>query len=89
VPRLIDAKFAAARQRHLREQTPALVLHRTTGDAVLAHFGNERLNVIAQEVELLPQVIFTGWMDGRLCRWQPENEISATAINGSQSKYIV
>src|SRR5215475_10226948 len=47
VPRLIDTQPPTTRQRHFGEQTPALILDRATGDAVLTHFRDKHVYVVA------------------------------------------
>src|SRR6058998_1097500 len=66
VPRLIDAKRAAARQRHTREQTPAFILDRSAADVALLHLSDKCLDVIAHQIELVP-IIFVGRMHGNFC----------------------
>src|SRR5215831_18329264 len=64
VPRLIDTQPPTTRQRHFGEQTPALILNRATGDAVLTHFRDKHVYVVAQQIEFLLQVVQC-WMDVR------------------------
>ncbi len=45
----------AARQSHFRHQTPTGVLHSTARNIVLFHLSDERLDVVAQQIE------FLGW----------------------------
>src|SRR6058998_3464365 len=66
VPRLIDAKRSAARQRHPREQTPAFILDRSAADIALLHLGDKCLDVVAHQIELMP-IVFVGRMHGNFC----------------------
>src|SRR6266508_3785917 len=67
VPRLIDAKRSAARQRHPREQTPTLILDRGAADIALLHLSDKCLDVVAHQIELVC-IVFVGRMHGNFCR---------------------
>src|SRR5262245_22048005 len=88
VPRLIDTKPPTARQRHLGEQTPAFVLHRATGNAVLTHVRDKGFYVVAQQIEFLLHVVLAGGMHGSLRWWQSENQIATASINRWQPEYV-
>ena len=87
MPRLIDAERPTARQRKLREQTPALVLHRATGDLALLHLRNERLDIVAHEIELV-HVVLVGRMHRNLRRRQSEDEPSVAHIDVRQLEHV-
>src|SRR6266542_3607863 len=67
VPRLIDAKGSAARQRDPREQTPTLILDRGAADIALLHLSDKCLDVVAHQIELVC-IVFVGRMHGNYCR---------------------
>jgi hypothetical protein len=57
VPRLIHADLAAAWQREVCQQAPPFILHRVAINHVRLHAGDECLDVVAHEVELVHVVL--------------------------------
>src|SRR5262249_50872841 len=85
--RLIDTEFSAAGKRNLGEQTPAEVLDRSGDNVVLVHFSDERLNVVANEVELIDVVLLRG-MHGHFCWRQSEDQPTASNINIGKTQHV-
>ena len=83
VTRLIDTQLAAAGQRNLRQHAPALILRLTAGDAAIHHIGDERLDVVAHEVDLM-HVVLSGRVYSHLGWRQPEDEPSVTDIDAGK-----
>src|SRR2546425_1173152 len=55
-------------------------MHRPAGDVVVLHFCDERLNVVAHEVELL-DVVLVGRMDGNFRGRQSKDQPALTYID--------
>jgi hypothetical protein len=87
VPRLIDAELSAARKRHLREQTPALVLDWAASDVLRLHILDECLDVVAHQIELV-HVVLVGRMHGHF-RWrQSENQPSLAHVDVRECEHV-
>src|SRR5262245_38605623 len=64
VPRFVDAELSTTRQRELREQSPPLLAHWTARELLLLHVGDEGMDVIAHEIELVNIVLIRSGRDG-------------------------
>jgi hypothetical protein len=82
---LVDAEFPAAGKRHLRQGTPVHVVHRTARDIVLLHLGNESLDVVAHQVELVDVVPFGG-MYGNFGWRQSKDQPAAADVDVGNSR---
>src|SRR5262245_28363446 len=80
VARLIDAQSPTAGQRHVRQESPALILHRTAGDMLPLHLCDECGDVVEHQIEAV-QVGFIPRMDGDLGRWQAKNQPSIADVD--------
>ena len=87
MPGLINAQRAPARQRKLDEQAPPRILDRTGRHVVFFHLLNERLYIIALEIEFM-NVVLVGRMDGHLSRRQAENQSAVAHIDVGQLQDI-
>ena len=85
--RLIDTQLPAARKRHLRHETVALVLHRRASDAMALHLGDERLHVVTHQIELV-DVVLLGRMNGHFSRRESEDQPAATNVDVRQLEHI-
>ena len=56
--RLVDADFPAARQRQTGDGSPPLFAYGGAYDVLYRHFGDESVDVIAHEIELVHVVLF-------------------------------
>ena len=72
MPRLINAKPAAAGKRQLHQQSPALVLNGAAGDVVRLHFRDECSDVVTHQIELVP-IVLVGRMHGNFRRRESED----------------
>ena len=85
--RLIDAQLASAWKRHVCEESPALILNGTARDARGFHLFDERLDVGAHQVELVPAVLIRR-MNGYF-RWrQSEDQPSVSDIDVRKAEDI-
>jgi len=87
VPRLINPKLSAARQHDVHQQTPGLVLYWTARNVLALHVGDERVDVIAHEEQLV-DVVLVGWMHGYLRRLECKDQPSAAHVDVCQSEHI-
>jgi hypothetical protein len=78
--RLIDAELAATGQRDLRKPTPALILHWRAGDVVRFHLLDERVDVIAHQIELV-HIVLVRMVDGDLGRRHAKDQPSIANID--------
>jgi hypothetical protein len=79
--------FAATRERELSEHAPTPVLDFVAMNAVFIHGGDEILDVVTQEVQLV-DVIFIGRMNCDFGGRQAENEPTVANIDVLQFQYI-
>ncbi len=86
--RLINSELASARQDQCRERSPFLILDRAARDADRLHFGNESLDVVAHQIQLVDAVL-GGGMDGNFRRRESENEPTLADIDTRQSEHIL
>src|SRR5262249_36822527 len=87
VPWLIDTELSTSRQRDLREQTPTLVLNGRARNAPLLHRGDELLDVVAHQIELVDVVILRG-VDGHFCRRQTEDQPAFAHIDVRHPEHL-
>src|SRR5262249_26915802 len=80
VLRLVDAEFPAARQRQARDRSPSLLVDRRALYFLLLHFGDERLDVVAHQEELV-YVVLVGRMHCYLGWRQREDQPAMTCID--------
>jgi hypothetical protein len=73
VPRLIDAELSTSGKRQLRQQPPAFILHWVANDAVFLHLCDERLDIVAHQLELV-DVVLVGRMHGNFRWWQSKDQ---------------
>src|ERR1700722_12307401 len=84
---LIQADVAAARQAHLGDRTPALLMH---FGALHVFFGQPRnfgLQVVAEEIQLVGAVLIGG-MEGGFGGRQSKNEPAAAGIDGREPQHV-
>lgn len=79
VLRLVDADFTAARQREARDGAPTLFVDRRALDALRRHRLNERVDVIAHQVQLV-RAVAVGRVYGDLSRWQGEDQPAVSGV---------
>ena len=87
MPRLVDAKRAAARQRHPRQSSPVHVLDRGAHHAPSLHLVDERADVVAQRVELVA-VVPVGRVDRNFGGWQGEDQPPAADVGVRQAERV-
>ena len=85
--RLIDAELAATGQGDLRKPTPALILHGRAGDVVRLHLLDERVDVVAHQIELV-HIVLLRWMHGHFGRGQSEDQPAVADIDVRQPEHV-
>src|SRR2546428_2312415 len=88
VPRLIDADLPTTGQRDLRKATPLLLLDRAAVDLARPHRGDERVDILHEEEQLVP-VVALPRMYGDLRRRQAEDEPSPTDVNVPETEHVL
>jgi hypothetical protein len=84
---LVDAELPAAGERHLGEQTPAPVEHRTADHPLLLHGGDEVAHVVAQQVELV-HVVLLARVHGHLARRQAEDQPALAHVHAGEPEHL-
>jgi hypothetical protein len=84
---LIHTKLPATWQPELRYQAIALVLDWVDRDPVSLHFCDERVQIVAHQVELV-DVILLRWVHGNLGRRQSEDQPPVADIDVRKFKHI-
>ncbi len=79
MPWLVNAQLPAAGEMQLREQTPALVADRLTGNLVFLQTSDELFDVVAHQIKFV-RVILPG-MHGHFGRRQAEDEPAMADIH--------
>ncbi len=69
------------------ERAPRLVVDRAADDVPRIHVGEECIEVVAHQIELV-HVVFLRWMHGHLGGRQPEDEPSLANVDGGESQDI-
>jgi hypothetical protein len=87
VARLVHGDLPAARQRHLGEVAPPLGLHRSTRDLALLHLREERLDVCAEEEELV-HVVALERMHRDLGWREREGEPAAAHVDPLETEHV-
>ncbi len=82
MPWLVNAELPAAGEMQLREQTPASVADRLTGNLVFLQTSDELFDVVAHQIKFV-RVILTG-MHGHFGRRQAEDEPTVADIHVSE-----
>src|SRR4051812_12146714 len=80
VLRLIDTQLSAPRQREPRDRPPPLLIDRRARHILRLHFGDERLNVVAHEKQLV-RVVLVGGVHRELRRRQRKNQPASSCID--------
>jgi hypothetical protein len=86
VLRLVDAEFTAAGQGNTRAAAPILLRDRIGRDALLRHAGDEGVDIVADEVDLVEAVVAR--MDAELGRRQPEDQPAAARIDARDFEHV-
>src|SRR5262249_36882379 len=79
--------FSTARQRERREQSPARVVHRVTGDTLLLHLRDEPFDIVAHQIEPVNVVTVRG-MYGDFRRWQAKDQPAVAHVNMRPSEEV-
>lgn len=79
MPRLIDADRSASRQSQLSEQAPAAVENGRARNSLHFHLLREFIDIIAQQVQLVRRVSFSG-VDGKFGRGQGKDQPAVANI---------
>jgi hypothetical protein len=77
--RLIDAELATAGQSEARDGSPALLFDGRTHHFHGFHLGDEGVNVIAHEIELV-RVVLVRWVNGDFRGRQGEDEPTVSGV---------
>src|SRR5262245_21842247 len=84
---VVDAQLAAAWERDLGQESPALVGYCAAGYAALLHLADERRDIGTHEVKLVPPV-FGCRMHRHFRRRQREDQPSAAHIDVAQFQHV-
>ena len=81
--RFVDTQPASAGQGELDQTAPPHVLDLAAGDAAVGHVGDQRVDVVAHQVDLVPAVVL-GRMHGDLRRRETEDEPAVADVDVGQ-----
>src|SRR3954466_8487703 len=87
MPRLVEPEVPAARQRDVRQSSPAAVEDWIAFGAERAQPSDLRVDIVRHQEELVPVAGVAG-MDGCLRRWKPENQPAVTSVDMRKSDHI-
>lgn len=87
VARLVHPELPAAGKRQTRQESPALVRDRLALDAPSPQLGDERIDVVGHEVELVPVVRVRG-MDRELRGGQAEDKPAVADIDAWEPQHV-
>ena len=87
VARLVDAELAAAGQRHLREEAPALVADGAAAHLAAGEVRDQRRHVVAHQVELV-DVVLLGRVDGHLRGRQAEDQPAVARVHAGKARDV-
>ena len=85
--RLVHPELPAAGKRQTRQESPALVRDRLALDAPSPQLGDERIDVVGHEVELVPVVRVCG-MDRELRGGQAEDKPAVADIDAWEPQHV-
>jgi len=81
MPGLINVERSSTRKFYFDENAPARILCRTALDAAFLHICDKRVDVIAQEVKLVPRIA-VGLMDRSFGFRQAKDDVPAAGSYG-------
>src|SRR5215212_9954313 len=88
MPRLIEAKRAAARKFYRSHQPPPFIDDSARKyDALLLWLCHRRLEIIAHQKQLV-LILVVRWMNAELRGWEREDEPALSGVHRSETQHI-